>query len=213
MTPTHPKLRDALLLDPTHRKRGLTPALFRDYETLLGQLFYVVNYPQDQEKGASRKGASPKNVADNSFKITHDVLRALNAAGVPYCVLKTLEDALLDDEIITLDKFEAYLREYLGNDYNCYHDLIVEEAIVPAVQPVPPQPSSGQLVEDIIEFRNQYMPNYQPIYDNWLKQQKIALQSDQLGLGGLLGQSLAIILLWLKNKPGKGLSNFLRTKG
>ena len=84
---------------------------------------------------------------------------------------------------------------------------------MPAVQPVPPQPSSGQLVEDIIEFRNQYMPNYQPIYDNWLKQQKIALQSDQLGLSGLLGQSLAIILLWLKNKPGKGLSNFLRTKG
>lgn len=213
MTPTHPKLRDALLRDPAHRKRGLTPARFRDYESLLGQLFYVVNYPRDLKLAAARQTLPPKGAADNSYQITGDVLRALNAAGVPYCVLKTLEDALLDKEFTTRKEFEAYLREYLGNDYNCYQDLIVSEAIVPISQPTPPQPSSGQLIEDIIEFRSTYMPNYQPIYDNWLKQQKLALQKDQLGLGGLLGQSLAIILLWLKNKPGKGLSNFFGAKG
>ncbi len=44
MTPIHPRLKQALLLDADHRQRGLTQRKFRQYEILLAQLFYASQY-------------------------------------------------------------------------------------------------------------------------------------------------------------------------
>lgn len=49
MTPLHPKLRRALLQDPLHRDRGLTPKKLIEYEGLLTQLYYLVYYSRGFE--------------------------------------------------------------------------------------------------------------------------------------------------------------------
>ncbi len=46
MNPLHPKLRQALLQDKTHRRNGLTPSRLLEYEQLGGQLYYTIHYPE-----------------------------------------------------------------------------------------------------------------------------------------------------------------------
>ena len=62
MSPMHPYLRQALLRDPEHRRRGLTAQILLEYERLLAQLFYATYY--DKEQSGSRTSPPPELVRE-----------------------------------------------------------------------------------------------------------------------------------------------------
>ncbi|MDQ7051361.1 MAG: hypothetical protein Q9P14_00080 [candidate division KSB1 bacterium] len=78
MSPMHPKLRQALLRDPEHRRRGLTAQKLLEYERLLTQLFFATHYAPQKGQQPARPGP-PDDLLEEIRKFRQDWLPNFDA--------------------------------------------------------------------------------------------------------------------------------------
>ncbi len=116
MTPFHPKLRKALLEDPEHRRRGLTPALLIRYEGLLNQAFYDRYYPEPEH--------------EDCYRITAETISNVAAAKpqMPDAVMSKLQTKV-GELYHGENAFLEMLKNLLGSDdFQEYKDVILKYA-------------------------------------------------------------------------------------
>ena len=78
MEPFHPRLRAALLREPEHRKRKLTPALLKSYEAMVTKLFDLVHYPPSTvglkaDSGSPNQNGSPRTKVVDPAQLRTDI--------------------------------------------------------------------------------------------------------------------------------------------
>jgi len=155
MTPLHPKLRSALLNEKAHIKRGLTSDNLKEYEGLLTQLHYLRHYP-NQNLNSQALEILKKEQAQ---KATIDSLKTI-------ATKKYISKNLLLDDIKT----------NIGDDEYKKYEQIFQQNI---------KSSQADLIKEIEDFRNDFMPSYGGIYNKWIKKQKTAITRNQHQLNPL----------------------------
>lgn len=116
MNPFHPKLRKALLADPEHRRRGLTPALLIQYEGLLNQAFHDRYYPEPDH--------------EDCYRITPDTILSVASAKpqMPDVIISKLQSKI-GELFHGKNAFLEMLKNLLGNDgFQEYKDVILKYA-------------------------------------------------------------------------------------
>lgn len=223
MNPFHPKLRKALLDDPLHRSRGLTPALLIQYEGLLNQAFYDQYYPEPEH--------------EDCYKITVETIWKIAAAKpqMPDIIISKLQGKT-GERFHGKNAFLKMLKPLLGKDFDEYKDVILKYAdrtqctladsaftnfrekkipdeVIKKLEPLKYLRVSGKenfsnLVEekigkaaadahgseilstairrdtreDIRNFRETYLPNFDRIHRQWVNDQKAAINAHYFDL-------------------------------
>ncbi len=224
MNPLHPKLREALLKDETHRKNGLTPAKLREYDLLTGQLNYTFNYPEKEMP------LDPQSYG-LQFNMNAEVVRRLAEAGVDCSVLKGLERLYEDEDdknriFYEKGELESELKRVLGfdvksptafrnNDYLCNRDRIFEEAEIDVpLNPVSYGPKEDDIRVKIKEFQGKYMPRYPEIHADWVAGQAQILERAQLEVSPFknIGKSIALSIVMIYRFSWLPISRAFRWK-
>lgn len=170
MTPFHPKLRRALLSDEEHRARGLTSRKLKEYEEIAKQLDYDEYYPPRQIEEYRISGVNIEDIARaiaEKYKTPDSFDTRLKRIME---LLEKLRGEVFSDET----KFLERLEKLLGTDI-CKTDKTLKELILKLAFP-PRQVQEKDPVEQLIEFRNQFMPNYDKIVAEFVKNQQRAIE-------------------------------------
>lgn len=213
MTPFHPKFRRALLADPEHRKEPnkLTSRLLKQYEALNKRLDYAVMYyppvigitannlepiaaaiaeklqtPDSYETRLARIIAQLKTILGVLFKTKEEFLSAL-ASVLDSNICKTDEE--LRNAVLQLARIE-----------------VQSSGAVPGQQ----QPQVKDPIQEIIEFRDRYMPNFDKIRERFVRNQFKAIETGYYELNVLKIVKLSFTFLggWFANVPWKKISDF-----
>ncbi|RMH87436.1 MAG: hypothetical protein D6681_15110 [Calditrichaeota bacterium] len=104
--------------------------------------------------------------------ITEHRLERMKAAGIPASVLKKLKP-LQDQPITGRDNFRRALQQHLSAEE---FDQCGEALVQHSVDPV------SDLIEQIIRFRNQFMPRFDEVVQDWQRSQEAALRGNLLSL-------------------------------
>jgi len=219
MTPFHPKFRRALLADPLHREKGLTSRRLKEYEALNKHLEYEVYYPP---------------VIIEQYGITTENLDAIAAAiakrmktpdsyETRLARIKEQLQTILDVFYKAQEKFLAALSNVLDSkicETNEELRNIVLQLGRVEVQTFGAKPEQElQLtdpIRELINFRAEFMPNFDKIRDQFVRDQLKAIERGYYELNVLKIANLSFLILrgWFANIPYKKISEFFsRRKG
>ncbi|TVM02404.1 MAG: hypothetical protein CV087_09615 [Candidatus Brocadia sp. WS118] len=219
MTPFHPKFRRALLADPEHRRRGLTSRNLKNYEALNKDLEYEVYYPPViiEQYGITTENLDAIAAAIAERFKTPDSYETRLARIKEQ--LQTILDVFYESEEEFLSALASVLDSNICKTNEELRNTVLQLARTEVQTPGAQSGQELQLtdpIRDLINFREEFMPNFDKIRDQFVRNQLKAIDRGYYELNVLKIVNLSFLIFrgWFANIPFKKISEFFaRRKG